>query len=183
VAARRQRLGADLVEAAGRRVAERISASSEFVESARVVLYAALADELPTRPLCEVARASGKILLWPRTRPDGGLEFAPCQRWEDLIPERYGVLAPAPQRRGVALGQEDLLLVPGVAFDLQGGRLGRGGGHFDRALAELGDTGPPVFGIAFECQLVERVPREDHDRAVAAIVTERRLHRVEEETR
>lgn len=175
---RRKRRARDRAEAAGRSVAERVAASAEFLGSPRVVLYAALADELPTRPLYELARAREKTLLWPRARPDGGLEFAPCPRWEDLIPERYGVLAPPPERGSVPLGPGDLLLVPGVAFDLQGGRLGRGGGHFDRALAELGDAGTPVFGIAFECQLVDRVPRERHDRTVAVVVTECRLHRV-----
>jgi 5-formyltetrahydrofolate cyclo-ligase len=183
VAARRQRLGADQLRAAGQSVAERLAEAPEFRERARLVLYAALPDEVPTRPLYEIARASGKRLLWPRTAGRDRLEFAPCERWEDLIPERYGVLAPPPGRESVGLGPEDLLLVPGVAFDLRGGRLGRGGGYFDRALAEFGDRGPLSVGVGFEFQLVEEVPRESHDREVGAVLTERRLQRVGERVR
>ena len=183
MAARRQLLGPDEVQAAGHRVAERLAGAPEFRERARLVLYAALPDELPTRPLYEIARASGRVLLWPRMAGRGRLEFAPCPRWEDLIRERYGVLAPPPEQQSVELGREDLLLVPGVAFDLRGGRLGRGGGYFDRALGAMGEGGPLSLGVGFECQLVEVVPREPHDRAVGAVLTERRLQRVGERVR
>jgi 5-formyltetrahydrofolate cyclo-ligase len=164
-------------------VAERLAEVPEFRARARLVLYAALPDELPTRPLYEIARASGKVLLWPRTAGRDRLEFAPCRRWEDLIRERYGVLAPPPGQESVGLGSEDLLLVPGVAFDLRGGRLGRGGGYFDRALGEMGEERPLSLGVGFEFQLVDEVPREPHDRAVAVVLTERRLHRVGERVR
>ena len=183
MAARRQLLGPDQVRAAGQQVAERFAESPEFRERGRLVLYAALPDELPTRPLYEIARASGKVLLWPRMARRGDLEFAPCPRWEDLTRERYGVLAPPPEQESVRLGPEDLLLVPGVAFDLRGGRLGRGGGYFDRALGEMGERGPFPLGVGFECQLVEEVPREPHDRPVGAVVTERRLERFGERVR
>jgi 5-formyltetrahydrofolate cyclo-ligase len=148
-----------------------------------LVLYAALPDELPTRPLYEIARKSEKVLLWPRIAGPGRLEFAPCRRWEELIPERYGVVVPPPGQKSVALGRDDLLLAPGVAFDLRGGRLGRGGGYFDRALGEMGEGGPISLGVGFEFQLVEEVPREPHDRAVGAILTERRLQWVGERVR
>jgi len=183
VVARRQLLGPDEVRAAGQRAAERLAEAPEFRERARLVLYAALPDELPTRPLYEIARASRKVLLWPRMAGRNRLEFAPCPRWEDLIRERYGVLAPPPEQQSVGLGPEDLLLVPGVAFDLRGGRLGRGGGYFDRALGAMGKGGPLTLGVGFECQLVEEVPREPHDRAVGAVLTERRLERIGERVR
>ncbi len=183
MAERRRLLGPEEVRTAGRRVAEHIAEAPEFRECARLVLYAALPDELPTRPLYEIARGSAKTLLWPRTAGWGRREFAPCPRWEDLIPERYGVRVPPPEQEAVALAQSDLLLVPGVAFDLRGGRLGRGGGYFDRALGALGREGPLSWGVGFEFQLVEEVPREPHDRAVGVVVTERRLHRIGERVR
>jgi 5-formyltetrahydrofolate cyclo-ligase len=183
MAERRRLLGPDEVRAAGRRVAERIAGEPEFRECARLVLYASLPDELPTWPLYEIARASAKTLLWPRTAERGRLEFAPCSLWEDLMPERYGVRVPPPQQEAVALAPDDLLLVPGVAFDLRGGRLGRGEGYFDRALGAFGSDGPLSWGVGFEFQLVEEVPREPHDRAVGVVVTERRLQRVGERIR
>jgi 5-formyltetrahydrofolate cyclo-ligase len=65
----------------------------------------------------------------------------------------------------------DAVLVPGVAFDHEGGRLGRGGGYYDRLLAQMGDT--LTIGTAFECQLESELPRETHDRAVRFIATEK----------
>ncbi len=180
MAERRRLLGSEEIRAAGRRAAERVAEAPEFRERARLVLYAALPDELPTRPLYEIARSSAKTLLWPRTAGRGRLEFAPCLQWEDLIPERYGVLVPPPQQESVALGRDDLLLVPGVAFDLRGGRLGRGGGYFDRVLGAFEEWGPLSWGVGFEFQLVEEVPRELHDRTVSAVVTEHRVQRVGE---
>jgi 5-formyltetrahydrofolate cyclo-ligase len=178
MAGRRRLLGPDGVREAGQLVAERLAEAPEFRERDGLVLFAALPDEIPTRPLYEMARSVGKRLLWPRIAEPGRLEFVPCRRWEDLVPERYGVLVPPPGQQGVALGHEDLLLVPGVAFDLRGGRLGRGGGYFDRALGEIGEGGPLSVGVGFEFQLVEEVPREPHDRVVGAVLTERRLERV-----
>ncbi len=175
MAARRRQLAPDQAAAAGGAVVERVSQAPAFRERARLALYAALPDELPTRPLYEVARTLGKVLLWPRIAAEGDLEFAPCRRWEDLVPERYGVLAPPPGQESVALGENDLLLVPGVAFDLRGGRLGRGGGYYDRVLGEIGKGGPLSLGVGFEFQLVEEVPREPHDQALDALVTESRL--------
>ena len=74
-----------------------------------------------------------------------------------------------------AFGPDVLVLVPGVAFDERGGRLGRGAGHWDRTLA--GATGAVAFGVGYELQIVERVPLEAHDRPVAALITERGIRR------
>jgi len=74
-----------------------------------------------------------------------------------------------------ALGPDTLVLVPGVAFDAEGGRLGRGGGAWDRALAD--SRGAVIFGVGYEMQVVERVPREAHDRPMQALVTEAAIRR------
>ena len=65
----------------------------------------------------------------------------------------------------------DVILVPGVAFDHEGGRLGRGGGYYDRLLAAQGKT--MTIGTAFECQLKSRLPRDDHDQGVRFVATEK----------
>jgi 5-formyltetrahydrofolate cyclo-ligase len=134
-----------------------------------VALYASLADELSTGPFAAKARRAGKALLWPRLA-GRGLEFAPA-RVEDLRPGRYGVPAPPPEIPAVALGPGDLLLVPGVAFDAAGRRLGRGGGHYDRVLA-ASDGAVPV-GVGYAFQLVGEVPVEPHDRPVRAWLCEK----------
>jgi 5-formyltetrahydrofolate cyclo-ligase len=104
-----------------------------------------------------------------------GMVFASCDRVESLVPGRYGVREPAASIPGEALGADVLILVPGVAFDLRGGRLGRGGGVWDRALVET--HGAPVFGVGYDLQIVDRVPGEAHDRPVDALLTETGIRR------
>jgi 5-formyltetrahydrofolate cyclo-ligase len=161
----------DAASAAARAAAAHLAASPELRASRRVALYAALRGELPSRPLYEVARAAGKTLLWPRAGGAAGLEFAPCARWEDLRPERYGVLAPGREQAALTLAAGDLVLVPGLAFDGWGRRLGRGGGHYDRAL-RAAPRGVVALGVGFDFQRIEEVPVGPDDAPVAAVLTE-----------
>jgi 5-formyltetrahydrofolate cyclo-ligase len=139
-----------------------------------VALYAALPDELPTRALFEGVVASGRAALLPRILPGRKLEFCPASRWGELRAARYGVLTPPADSEPLALEAGDLVLVPGLAFDLAGGRLGQGGGYYDRAFAREG--GPFLCGVAYAFQLIDAVPCDSHDRRMDAIVTERGLH-------
>jgi 5-formyltetrahydrofolate cyclo-ligase len=130
---------------------------------------------MSTRPLCDRAGRLGRRILWPRIEA-GGMVFAACSRWEDLVPGRYGVPAPPAGCPPEPLATDVLLLVPGLAFDTEGRRLGRGGGYYDRALSDAGGAMP--VGVAFDCQIVERVPEDRHDRRVAALLTESGLRRI-----
>jgi len=165
-------------DAAGRSVAGLIEATVEFANASRIALYAALSDELPTRALFDLASAAGKRCAFPASRKGGALEFRIVDRWEDLAPGRYGVLEPAdPSGPIVALGRPDLVLVPGVAFDPAGNRLGRGRGYYDRAFPADAADGPVLFGLAFELQIVDEVPHGPLDRRMDAVVSERGLRR------
>jgi 5-formyltetrahydrofolate cyclo-ligase len=136
----------------------------------RLLVYAALPDELPLDAVVRAAQADRKRLLWPRIQDEGGLVFAAVDRVESLVPGRYGVREPAGSCTSEALGSDVLALVPGVAFDAHGGRLGRGRGFWDRSLTE--SRGAVVFGVGYALQMVDRVPLESHDRLVEAVVTE-----------
>lgn len=155
---------------AARAVAGHLEEQPEYVRCDRLVVYAALPDELPLSEVARRAVAVGKRLLWPRAHAGGSLTFATSDRVESLVPGRYGVPEPPPTVPSEELGSDVLVLVPGVAFDSRGVRLGRGGGFWDRALAET--RGAIVFGVAYELQCVEHVPREQHDRNVDAVLTE-----------
>jgi 5-formyltetrahydrofolate cyclo-ligase len=159
----------------GRAVAGHLAGTTEYRRCRRIVAYTALAGELPLGDVIECARSDGKTLLWPRLRRDGGLDFAPCERVEELVPGRYGVREPPHATPAATPGPDVLLLVPGLAFDAAGGRLGRGGGAWDRALARA--RGAIAFGVGYEFQVVNAVPRETHDRSVDALLTERGVRR------
>lgn len=172
---RRLALDPETVRRAGRAVAGHLAATAEYPRCRRIVVYVELAGELPLGEVVERARSDGKSVLWPRLRPDGGLDFAPCERIEELVAGRYGVREPPRATPAVTPGPDVLLLVPGLAFDEAGGRLGRGGGAWDRALGET--RGAIAFGVGYEFQVVSAVPREAHDRSVDTLLTERGARR------
>jgi 5-formyltetrahydrofolate cyclo-ligase len=164
-------------EAEARAATRLVAATPEFRGATRIALYAALRDELSTRPLEAAARADGKRVALPRILPGGRLELVWVDSFEELRPGRYGVPEPPDGGTTVSLAELDVVIVPGVAFDREGGRLGRGGGYYDRALAARVGRRPFVVGFAQSTQVVDRVPREEFDQPVDAVVTERELIR------
>lgn len=95
--------------------------------------------------------------------------------WEEMVAGRHGIREPGANAGRVELGEIDLVLVPGVAFDGGCHRLGRGGGFYDRFLAQAGLGRAWMLGVGFGVQLVERVPRSSHDRQVDGVVTDRAI--------
>lgn len=176
MSARRRAVPPDRARLAAEAAARHLAAAPELLGRGRIALYAALPGELPTEPLYRVALQAGSRILWPRIARTGHLEFAASQRREDLRPGRYGVPAPPPEVPAEALGGDVLILAPGLAFDRRGHRLGRGGGHYDRALAEA--AGAVCLGVGFEFQVIEDVPLEEGDRLVDGLLTDQGLLRI-----
>jgi 5-formyltetrahydrofolate cyclo-ligase len=117
------------------------------------------------------ARDAGKTVYYPRTAEDGLVFVAPGGA--GLAPGPYGVPEPT---AGVALPRDQsgvLFLVPGVAFDARGARLGRGNGDYDRALTRHGDG--TRIGLAYELQVAERLPESAWDVRMHAVVTDTRV--------
>ena len=112
------------------------------------------------------------MLAYPRVDGDA-LEIVVVDDPVDLVPGHRGILEPVGP--AVAPTTVDAVVVPGVAFDLDGGRLGRGGGHYDRLLATLDDDTTRI-GVAFSSQVVPVVPSDEHDQPVDIVVTEHAVH-------
>ena len=136
----------------------------------RCAVYAARRDELSLRPFFDAIRALGHVPLFPRIR-GLELEFVPVRSWSDLREGRYGVLEPQWGQRGQSLQAGDFAVLPGLAFDRAGYRLGRGGGFYDRAFGSI-RSAPLLIGAAYAFQLLARVPHGSRDQRVDAIVTE-----------
>jgi 5-formyltetrahydrofolate cyclo-ligase len=140
-------------------------------QSAKAIFfYAPLAGELDIWPLVEDSLAAGKIVCLPRFDPVGQ-RYITCRIQNlgvDLATGQFGIREPAADCLPFPLNQLDLVLVPGVAFDLRGRRLGRGKGFYDRLLA---DAGGIKCGAAFDEQIVTEIPVEPHDVSVDCILT------------
>jgi len=132
-----------------------------------VAAYAAVSAEPPTAPL--LARLPGVRLLLPVLLPDGDLDWAEHHPAQPLRPSLRGLLEPTGPRLGArAIGEADVVLVPALAADRAGRRLGRGGGSYDRALLRADGL---VVALLHDGELLDAVPAEPHDVAVDAVVT------------
>lgn len=151
------------------RLSSHLLALRELAGSPTVLAYAALPDEAAPTVALEVLAARGSQLLYPRVR-GVDLEVVPVTDATDLRPGHRGIAEPTGAAADPAA--VDVVLVPGVAFDERGGRLGQGGGHYDRLLPTLRADALRI-GVAYACQVVAEVPRAPHDAVVDVVVTER----------
>jgi 5-formyltetrahydrofolate cyclo-ligase len=149
-----------------------------WYQQARVILgYMAFDHEVLTEDLLRQALTSQKQVVLPVVQADRQrlVLYAIQDVERDVAPGYRGILEPHPTRTPpVALETLELAIVPGVAFDTEGGRLGFGMGFYDRLLGQLRQAIPKI-GMAFEFQVVPRLPRQAHDIRLDAIVTERRV--------
>ncbi len=152
-------------------IAEHLMAAPEVRRAATVALYVSIGQEPGTGPLLDLLTAAGKRVVLPVLLPDNDLDWAAYEGPADLVAAGRGLLEPAGARLGRdAVATADAVLVPALAVDRTGMRLGRGGGSYDRALGRV-PVGTFVCALLYDGELVERVPHDDHDRRVTAVVT------------
>ncbi len=173
----RNQLSADEREAKGLRIAKRLEELWEFKQAKTVLAYASFKSEVPTGMIIRKMLEQGKRVLLPVVEgKERRILPIEVRGMEDLVPGYAGI--PEPRNATQPFPQEEieLVLVPGVAFDLDGHRLGYGLGFYDRFLAGL-KASLPKIGLAYEIQVLERLPAKDHDLPLTAIITEERIIR------
>jgi 5-formyltetrahydrofolate cyclo-ligase len=155
--------------AAGRQLRDAVLAMPELQMAGSVAAYVAVGTEPATQGLIFALWKRGTYVLLPVLLPGGDLDWATYEGPDSLVPGPRGLFEPAGDRRGVgAVCSADLVVVPAVAVDRTGRRLGRGGGSYDRALARVG---PAILTVAllYDGELVDAVPAGGHDQAVRAV--------------
>ena len=167
--ARRDALSARDRAAAGAKISRLLAALPELEGAKAVLGYAAVGGECDLSALYETLAERGAVLAFPVCGEGGRMEaYVPAG---PLVPGRFSIPEPDPAvSRRLTPEELDAVLVPCAAFDGEGGRLGRGGGYYDRYLPRC----PRAKAIltAFEAQRLERVPREAHDLGFSLLVTE-----------
>ncbi|HUP00464.1 MAG TPA: 5-formyltetrahydrofolate cyclo-ligase [Gemmatimonadota bacterium] len=168
----RRAIGAEEHARFSRRIADRLYGLEPYRRAAVVHLFIGAIDgEVATREIAERSLASGKRVLCPRVVwRERRIESYEIGSPADLAPARLGLWEPDPTRSRLASESEiDLVLVPGIAFDPQGRRIGYGAGFYDRFLARVQSS---KIALAFSLQVVPEVPTTEHDVPVDWIVTE-----------
>jgi 5-formyltetrahydrofolate cyclo-ligase len=163
---KRDTLGADFRLQASRTICKRIQEWGIFQRADVIQTYMPMRSEVDLTPLLGIPPHKNWVI--PRILPEGRMVF---QRYdpERLIRHPYGMLEPAPDLPIVVPGSIDLALVPGLAFDRHGWRLGYGGGFFDRFLRDFKGTS---LGVTFEALLLDSLPHDAYDIPIMYVVTE-----------
>ena len=151
----------------------RLLSSDEFGRAQSVGLYVPITKwEIDVAEAVCAGLEQGKNIALPRWNEAAGeYEFAAIKQWSQLSPGRFGILEPGDQCPKVKGSLLDAVFVPGLAFSLDGGRLGRGGGFYDRLLRDVRGA---RCGIAHECQLLDALPSAPWDQRMERIFTPRR---------
>lgn len=154
-------------------IKERLFGERDFNEAGVVLFYVNKGSEVQTQVMIEEALAAGKRVVVPVTLKEEGIQVCEIKSLDELVPGSFGVPEPDKKyRRFVSPEIIDLAIIPGVAFDLSGFRLGYGGGYFDRFLSRIKTS---TIGLSFEVQIRESLPRERKDIPVDKIITERQV--------
>jgi 5-formyltetrahydrofolate cyclo-ligase len=168
----RAKAGSESSRLAGERAQEHFLASFPPRRGMAAALYNAVRGEVGTEIIREAYLAAGATLYYPCVVPGGSLEFRPHGSGDGWVEGAYGIPEP-PRLPGMPPRSEgfDLVLVPGVAFDRKGGRLGQGLGYYDRFLCRLPGNALRV-GLAYSDQVVPEVPVDEWDVPMHALATE-----------
>src|SRR5690242_19904672 len=173
----RGRLPVAVLAERSRLVSDRLLATDEVRRAATVAAYVSVGREPGTGVLLDALAASGKRVILPLLQPDQDLDWAAYAGPESLATARRGLLEPVGQPLGLdAIAGADVVIVPGLAVDRTGLRLGRGGGSYDRALGRV-PVGTFTCVVLNDNEVLDQVPAAAHDRRVSAAVTEERLLR------
>ncbi|NYE41317.1 5-formyltetrahydrofolate cyclo-ligase [Streptomyces fulvorobeus] len=162
------------IEEAGALLASAALDLPELAGARTVAAYVSVGREPGTRALLDTLRSRGVRVLLPVLLPDNDLDWAAYEGPEHLVPAGRGLREPDGVRLGpAAVLAADAVLLPGLAVDGRGMRLGRGGGSYDRVLARLAAAGarPALVVLLYANEVVARVPEEPHDHPVDAVVT------------
>ena len=168
---KRLALAPELVEEHSAEIRKALLASSAYGCAETIACYVSVKNEVDTTRFIKHALDEGKRVCVPQTLGAGVLEHTRIRSLGELKPARFGLLEPS-EGLEICPGELDLVIIPGVAFNNSGNRIGFGAGYYDRYL-----TGLQVLkvGLAYDFQILQKVPDESHDIALDIIITQTRV--------
>jgi len=149
----------------------RLTQLSDFSTDLTIMIYVSFVSEVITTGIITLALDEGKRIIVPVVdRDHHRLLLSEIRQYDELVPSTYGIMEPQ-QLRTVQPDQVELFILPGVAFDEKGVRLGYGGGYFDRLLSKT-EEHQKLIGLAFELQVQKELPCSPHDIFMDMVITE-----------
>jgi 5-formyltetrahydrofolate cyclo-ligase len=177
---KREALSATQLEKKSLALTEQLFLSKEFQNAKTIMVFVSIKNEPKTNQIIEKAFALGKTVCVPLSNfSEKTILPVSITSISQLEKKPSGLIEPKDASNAVALEKIDLIIVPGLAFDFFGNRIGYGTGFFDRVLAK---THCQTIGLCFEQHLEKRLPVEEHDKSVKKIVTEKRIIDCEKES-
>ena len=173
---RREALGPEYRQEASHRISERLRQEGEWRDASVVFLYCGYKDEVQTAELMEAAFREGRQVFLPKVVSDSGMVFVQADPAEELVCGAYGIPEPSMSGAPGAYVRPDIIIVPCVAADRRGNRIGHGKGYYDRSLVKYGDI--PFVCLAYDCQLADEFETEDTDIKMDMIITEKEIIRL-----
>jgi 5-formyltetrahydrofolate cyclo-ligase len=154
------------------------AALPEYATARTVLFYVDVRSEVRTRHYLPTALTHGKKVVVPWCNDQGELELFHLESMDELAIGMYRILEPRPELRALKQVRPellDLVMVPGVAFDRSGARMGHGKGYYDKLLQHA-RSDAPLVALAFECQLFPEIPTAEHDVFMDKIITEKAVY-------
>ena len=171
----RNSLSTEKAESWSRSIQARLLETPLYQSANAIALYSSVQNEAATEKIRDHSLRSGKRVVYPRLVSNRSLEFVEIGSATELVRGKSGIAEPIGDKVLSRCGELDLLLiVPGVAFDPKGNRLGRGQAWYDRVIRQWGSRATPV-GLAYEFQVIDRIPMDPWDEKVLFISTQERF--------
>lgn len=173
---KRNKLDKGYIINASQSVIDTVLGLARFQEAKVVLSYMPFKNEVDIMPLNQMILDKDAILCIPRTIDRFKMDAVNIKNLQsNLIKSRFGVVEPATSAKAIDIEKIDLVLVPGVAFDKEGNRIGYGKGYYDRFLEQCNDN-TEFWGIAYSFQVFDRIPHTPSDVRLNRVITESPLH-------
>lgn len=148
--------------------------SDTYIKADKIFIYVSMENEVGTGKIIERALCDGKTVAVPISKENRRMYFVPYEGIENMVKTRFGVLEPVSDEENEILPDENsVFIVPGVAFDEEGRRMGYGGGYYDTYIDKYHVEN--TVALAFDIQLQKTIPFEEHDKKMKYIITEKRI--------
>lgn len=169
---RRDELEKEYKVKADKIILEKIRESNLYKKSKNIFIYVGFGSEINTLDYIKIFIGDGKKICVPRTDLKNKVMCAVnIESIDELKISSYGIMEPSEDKEEMRKDDIDLVILPGVAFDNNGGRIGYGGGYYDRFLKDIIDT--PKVALAYQIQIVDKIELEKHDIKYDFLITEK----------